>query len=130
MDRFLAAARHGDILGDIPTIQKIYEVGAASIKEADREGMVGLALAAHMGRDMVTKWNSNLKAFFGEEASIKWSYIIDYQLFPDGRDWDRADNTCLFKVIAVMGASPGVIEKLKPRVEHTEPIEKGRQLFA
>jgi hypothetical protein len=58
MDRFLAAARHGDILGDIPTIQHLYEEGTASVSEADRDGMVALTLAAHVGRGSIIEWKT------------------------------------------------------------------------
>jgi hypothetical protein len=52
MDRFLAAVRHGEILGDKPTVQEIYEEGAASVSEADRDGIITLALAAYLGRSI------------------------------------------------------------------------------
>jgi hypothetical protein len=55
MDRFLSAARHGDILGDIPSIRQLYEQGSASVAEADRDGMIALALAAYVGRDRIVE---------------------------------------------------------------------------
>jgi hypothetical protein len=45
----LPLVMHGDFLGDIPTVQQTFEQGAASLRAADREGMIALALAAHIG---------------------------------------------------------------------------------
>jgi hypothetical protein len=93
MDRFLAAARHGDILGDIPTVPQLYEQGAASVQEADRDRMIALALATHVGRDTIVelkKHGSNIG--LGKESHLfAFSQHQSHNLQSQRRKWRGYD---------------------------------------
>jgi hypothetical protein len=131
MDRFLAAARLGNIniVSDIPTVQQLYEKGAASVLEADRDGMIALALATHFGRDGIVEFNkhgSNIG--FGKESHLILGSLslISY----NHNDESGAAMISLLKVakiITLLGTLPSFEQGF---LLHHELIDKGRQLRA
>jgi hypothetical protein len=119
-----------DILGDIPTIQQIYEEGIASVGEADRDGMVGLAMAAHMGRDTILLWikKQGAKFILGKDSHLVLMYICrDNEGYNDCIRSDEAMVVLLVKTIILLGAPPNFDLYFH---RHHKLIDKGRQLRA
>jgi hypothetical protein len=126
MDPFLAAALRGNILGDVPTVQQLYEEGVASVREADRDGMIALALVAHVGRDTILESTNADKFVLGEESYDRLRRISlrsNQHLVESG----ATRMTFLVKIIALLDAPESLTIQY---FRHKELISKGRLLRA
>jgi hypothetical protein len=131
MDRFLAAVRHGEILGDKPTVQQIYEEGAASVSEADRDGMITLALAAHLGRSINDCYDDKVRTLWCSAS----------RLYRFERSVSAMEISTFLKVITLICDAPAVVTagfytagsnlmNLELPPQDAELVEEGRQLRA
>jgi hypothetical protein len=129
MDRFLAAARRGDILGDIPTIQQLYEGGTASVSEADRDGMIALTLAAHVGRGSIIEWKTQQKegVSLGSEGRRGLLYLCRGSYNAPNRWGGCVLYSLLVMILTVLGAPPSYTVTYD---RHRELIREGKQMHA